>query len=289
MATPNDTTKVCSKCGAEYPATPEYFHNKGRGDSSLRSKCKRCVSKERATGNKITRFEKEELASQGLRRCSKCRTVYPFSANYFPRTPQTKDGLSSWCKKCADQWRLENQEVLRQYRLEEYWENPEIRRKRSRDYYHEHREERIEYNHNYYEENRPKLLEKKKQYAVDNPDKVRFNWENMRSNRRKADGRYTKKDLIRLHSNQRGKCYWCGCNIEKYHVDHVIAVSLGGSNYPHNLVLSCGQCNQSKTDKLPWIWRKSLYWLVTLSFVQPATITCLMMITLPSHVLAGIQ
>lgn len=36
-----------------------------------------------------------------------------------------------------------------------------------------------------------------------------------------------------------------------YHVDHVVPISLGGSDGPENLVLTCPNCNHRKHAKHP--------------------------------------
>ncbi|UXS01649.1 HNH endonuclease [Agrobacterium tumefaciens] len=53
-----------------------------------------------------------------------------------------------------------------------------------------------------------------------------------------------------------GLCYYCGVNFgEKYHIDHAIPSSRGGSNRLENLVPSCAQCNSEKSDKTIDEWR----------------------------------
>jgi len=41
-------------------------------------------------------------------------------------------------------------------------------------------------------------------------------------------------------------------------MDHIMPRCLGGSNKPHNLVLSCPVCNLKKMGKPPWVWRASI-------------------------------
>ena len=52
------------------------------------------------------------------------------------------------------------------------------------------------------------------------------------------------------------KCYWCGKRLygRKWHMDHVIPLSKGGSHVSSNLVKSCESCNTSKGGKLPAEW-----------------------------------
>jgi len=48
-----------------------------------------------------------------------------------------------------------------------------------------------------------------------------------------------------------GKCRYCGAKSGPWEVDHVVAVSIGGTNRLGNLVLSCVECNQRKGVD-PW-------------------------------------
>lgn len=65
-----------------------------------------------------------------------------------------------------------------------------------------------------------------------------------------ADGFHTPADIRVLMQKQNGCCNHCGCNIRsKYHIDHIIALTLGGSNWPCNLQLLCPPCNVKKGGK----------------------------------------
>lgn len=58
MATPNDTTKICSRCHKELPATLEYFHKNERGQYGLHAQCKLCKNNrehERITNDDVHR------------------------------------------------------------------------------------------------------------------------------------------------------------------------------------------------------------------------------------------
>jgi len=50
-------------------------------------------------------------------------------------------------------------------------------------------------------------------------------------------------------------CYYCGVpaslGLKVLHVDHVIPVSLGGTNDPWNLVAACWDCNAGKANGVP--------------------------------------
>jgi 5-methylcytosine-specific restriction endonuclease McrA len=68
-----------------------------------------------------------------------------------------------------------------------------------------------------------------------------------------ASGEHSKEDIPRILILQKKRCWWCGEKIKgrKYHVDHRIPITRGGSDNPENLVISCPECNLLKHTKLP--------------------------------------
>jgi len=63
-------------------------------------------------------------------------------------------------------------------------------------------------------------------------------------------GTHTDRDVLRQYDAQNGECFYCQVPLQnKYHVDHRIPVSRGGSNGPENLVCACGPCNLRKHTK----------------------------------------
>jgi 5-methylcytosine-specific restriction endonuclease McrA len=65
--------------------------------------------------------------------------------------------------------------------------------------------------------------------------------------------RHTQAEIDRIVAQQRGRCWWCGKKLPaKYHVDHRIPVSKGGSRDLNNLVAACIPCNLSKHARMPW-------------------------------------
>ncbi|HMN15956.1 MAG TPA: HNH endonuclease signature motif containing protein [Bellilinea sp.] len=74
-----------------------------------------------------------------------------------------------------------------------------------------------------------------------------------------APGSFTKEDISLAYESQKGKCWYCQCELNgTYHVDHRIPLSRGGSNDPANLVLACPSCNMSKGNKFPHEWNGRL-------------------------------
>lgn len=66
--------------------------------------------------------------------------------------------------------------------------------------------------------------------------------------RKGAQGNYTFAQWQARFSYYGGMCAYCGTKltIENAHVDHVIALKVGGTNWPSNLVPACCSCNCSK-------------------------------------------
>lgn len=75
-----------------------------------------------------------------------------------------------------------------------------------------------------------------------------------RARKLNAEGVGLSFDIETQLKRQKGKCYYCQCKLNKYHVDHVVPLNKNGSEYPDNKVLACPHCNLSKGDKLPHEW-----------------------------------
>lgn len=92
-----------------------------------------------------------------------------------------------------------------------------------------------------------------------NPEQHRASQSKRRAVARNANGYWTKADIARLMEAQDGCCAGCRASLEDgYHVDHVMPIVLGGSNWPDNLQLLCPPCNRKKGALHPDEWRKLL-------------------------------
>ena len=69
---------------------------------------------------------------------------------------------------------------------------------------------------------------------------------------RGAEGSFDQSDIDRLFALQKGCCTVCRTKLPKgFHVDHVVPLAKGGSNWPSNLQLLCRRCNNQKHVKDP--------------------------------------
>ena len=67
---------------------------------------------------------------------------------------------------------------------------------------------------------------------------------------------FTFDDVERLLEQQSYRCNGCGVDLlRSYHVDHIIPLIRGGSNWPDNLQILCHRCNCSKGTLTMEEWR----------------------------------
>jgi 5-methylcytosine-specific restriction endonuclease McrA len=91
-----------------------------------------------------------------------------------------------------------------------------------------------------------------------NTERWRAYTRNYRAAKSGNGGKHTPEDIQVLFNLQRGLCH-CGVALiisgrGKFHVDHMLPISRGGSNGPENLQLLCQPCNNSKGAKTMDEW-----------------------------------
>lgn len=97
-----------------------------------------------------------------------------------------------------------------------------------------------------------------KNWKQQNPDRHCTNGRNYRSRLRGADGSHTTNEIKALFTKQRGKCVHCHKSLRNgYHVDHIVPLAGGGTNWITNIQLLCGPCNVRKgaTDPIEFARR----------------------------------
>lgn len=165
--------------------------------------------------------------------CTKCKKTKPLSE--FHKKPDMADNRSNQCKECA--------------------------RRRNRERYAINSEKVIKRTRAWYVANPKKVKKIQKRYRQGNLEKDIAKQNKRRVQKRNAGGSYTEEDIQKLLKQQNEVCNACGkkliqYNKKNYHVDHIVPIVSGGTNWPENLQLLCPTCNLSKGDKHPIEWAR---------------------------------
>lgn len=144
----------------------------------------------------------------------------------------------------------------------------------NRAHYERHRDKVLEAGRLYYLKNREKrsayerarrksvgdmLREKNRNWKRNNRDKANALERNREARKRKSGGAHTADDIRSILNAQFGKCAYCRTKFgKKYHVDHIIAVSRGGTNNRRNLQILCVPCNLAKGARDPIVHAQTL-------------------------------
>lgn len=107
--------------------------------------------------------------------------------------------------------------------------------------------------------NRQKTRDCARSWRGVNADKVKSMRRNRRASIKNAEGTHTSDDIAEIYDRQNGVCAepTCGKDLtDGYHVDHIMPLALGGTNWPSNLQCLCPTCNLRKHAKHPIDWAR---------------------------------
>lgn len=252
--------KRCSKCGKEKPATNEYFRHQHDRPDGLRSWCRDCLNKQRREkrANNPKRLERIRMETANQKRCKCCKQIFPATKEHFVASKQGRNGLHPLCKSCLNKQKRESRNNNPERRSRdkqkqhEYMQRPEVRervRLQSRE-----RRQVPEY------KDREKRLAKERLSTEHGKSIKRAAYERRRARLLGAEGSYTAADVELQYRSQKGLCWHCGKELsDEFHIDHLIPLTRGGTNWPNNIVCSCPYCNRSKHNKLPQEWNGRLF------------------------------
>ena len=196
-------------------------------------------------------------------KCYKCHEEKMKTDHYKQKTKErlarNADKIRERAKLYRRKWRAENRELSRQIdrnykqknkeritenRRKAYWKNPE-----------KYRAYAIK------SSKKEGAKEKKKIYFSEwskkNRDLLKVKEDKRRALEYNAEGSHTAQEVKSLLEVQNYKCLNCKCCIKERssrHLDHIMPLALGGSNYITNLQWLCKSCNMSKNAKHPIDW-----------------------------------
>lgn len=254
---------TCKKCCIEKP--DDGFHRLAKSKSGRQERCKACVS-EYMTARYWANREKDLISSKAR-----------YFANREPRLAyarayRTKNLLKEKTKKAA-RYLLNRETVVAKMKIYNEANKDKIsainkaRYRKNHAHYVKKARAKREANRGVFAAARRQHYEKNKLHektthrlwCLANREREQAHRQNRRAREQSANGSFTSQDVLDLFERQQGRCAYCRVTIQKdFHVDHVIPLAKGGSNWPSNLALACESCNLSKGHKLDWKPRMQL-------------------------------
>lgn len=158
-----------------------------------------------------------------MKQCPKCKKVK--SVKDFHKDKIKKDGLSSYCKKCAckkaNEWQKNNHEKAHANKMK------------------------------YQRENVNECRARIKEWAKNNSEKVSAINQRKRINKKNAEGSFTLDEWEKLKKKYDYTCP--GCKEKEPFIilttDHIFPLSKGGNDYIQNIQPLCIKCNSKKSTK----------------------------------------
>lgn len=197
-----------------------------------------------------------------MKPCCRCKSV--LSLDRFYKNKLSPDGLCARCKDCDRVSRMESyrRNPARDLARHAAWKkkNPGIARALHNSWRARNRDAIREYNRNRYWANPQKRNEENRRWWSENPEKASA-IALARQNKRRAAlfgaaGSCSSEQFDQRRAMFGDVCSYCGAVDHAGHMDHVIPLARGGSNWPANLRWACGRCNRSKADKLLSEWKR---------------------------------
>ena len=131
-------------------------------------------------------------------------------------------------------------------------QNRDRRNATSRKWNASNTEKKRELNEQYRQANQQAINKKRKQRRKQDPSMERVKAAVRRARKRESGGQLSKNIVQQLLNRQNGLCTCCGNPLNgKYHLDHIVPLSLGGADTDANVQLLLPKCNLQKHKSTP--------------------------------------
>jgi 5-methylcytosine-specific restriction endonuclease McrA len=238
-------TKHCKYCGIRKVSSE--FNTNPRMKDGLRTGCRECNNK----ANKAWRKLNASTVHNTKKFCTGCHTNK--TAKEFNQNKSARDGLQSICKLCSTKRAIEYRKTEpEKIRKQDKLSRTRRAHKRSAEFkrwYVANRHNVLTYQAQRYKANAEYFIAQRREYQRNHPEVVRAASHNRRARKKKAKGYTTGKQTQGRIDYYGGLCWICKAPYAV--MDHVIALSRGGTNWPANLRPACKACNSSKGSKHP--------------------------------------
>lgn len=228
--------RFCTKCKQTKPEDKFAFKNKA--DGTLKTWCKECTKESSAA---YYQKNKEKISLRTSEYRKENLGLYAEATRRWRANNPEKNKLSIY------KWRNENPDAIKAIDRRSYAKNVEKKRLCAQNRYWKNRDKWISYARNYRLENK----EKRRVFAQNRRSKLL------------SRGKLSNGIIDKLMRLQMGKCACCGRPLgNKYHIDHIMPIALGGSNTDDNVQLLRAECNQRKHAKHPIDYMQSKGYLL---------------------------
>lgn len=196
--------------------------------------------------------------------CNETKSIEFFAQKNQKNRKPSHQSICKSCKaKAGRDARKKNPEAIRSYEREQRARRTEDQKKKQAEYlaaWRLNNKEKIKlyrptevikkYSSSYYENNKEKIKFKVSNYRKQNLEKIRALNQSRRGLQR--TGKLSKNIIELLFEKQNGLCICCLKELgNDFHIDHIIPLSLGGTNTDDNVQLLKSRCNLQKNAKHP--------------------------------------
>lgn len=202
------------------------------------------------------------MESVAQKRCSVCLSEKDLSA--FPIEKRCRDGRAARCKNCQrdyqKRWSDANKDRVLEYHAKYRQEHRELysistkkwneknldkHREYVRRYIAAHKDHYRELGKRWNKANRGRINKQRLDRYRKDPTKAKWNSKIRRFRKKASGGDHTMQEWQMLCKQYNNRCLSCGSN-GPLTEDHIIPISLGGSNNIDNIQPLCVSCNSKK-------------------------------------------